>query len=62
MKDYKKYIVEKLNEVANEICGEIMDKEGVTSGDIFPHQEFTLQANYESIAEIILEVVEQNKE
>lgn len=61
MEKYKKYIMEKLNDIVNDVTSEIMEEEGVTSGDIFPWQQFTLENNYESITKIILEVVEQNK-
>lgn len=60
--EYKKYIMEKLDEITNEITREIMDKENVTSGDIFPEQVFELDEHYDAIAKILLKVVEQNKE
>lgn len=58
--EYTKYIMEKLDEISNEITSEIMDKENVTSGDIFPEQVFELDEHYEAIAKILLKVVEQN--
>lgn len=57
---YKKYIMEKLYEFTDELTGEIMEKENVTSGDIYPEQSFELENHYESISSILLEVVAQN--
>ena len=59
--EYKKYIMEKLDDLTDILAVEIMDKEGVTSGDIFPEQKFNLENSYETIAKILLEVVKQNK-
>lgn len=58
---YKDYIMEKLDELTDDLTAKIMDKEGVTTGDIYPDQHFALENNYESIAKILLDVVEQNK-
>ena len=59
--EYKKYIMEKLDEITNEITSEIMDKENVTSGDISPEQVFELDEHCNAIANILLKVVNQNK-
>lgn len=62
MEKYKDYMMEKLDEFTNKLCAEIMKKENVTSGDIYPNQAFDLDMHCESIVNILLEVVEQNKE
>ena len=62
MGKYKNYIIEKLDEYVSTLCGEIMEKENVTHGDTYPEQAFALEMLYEDIAEIVLEIVEQNME
>lgn len=62
MEKYKDYIIKKLDAFTNELCGEIMVKENVTHGDTYPEQAFALEMLYEDIANIVLEIVEQNKE
>lgn len=59
--DYKKYIVEELDNFTNEITKKIMDKENVTSGDVTIEQVFELEKHYEEIANILLEIINQNK-
>lgn len=59
--EYKKYIMDKLDEITDEITIEIMDKENVTSGDISPEQALELYEHYDAIANILLKVVNQNK-
>lgn len=62
MEKYKSYIIDKLEEFANNLCGEIMEKENITHGDIDPEQVFHLAMIYENVADLLLEIVEQNKD
>lgn len=57
----KQEIINKIENYVNELCGEIMEIEGVMSGDIDPSDAIQLEINYEEIANIILKVVEENK-
>lgn len=59
---YKYYMLGEIKEFLNKLVCEVMDKEGVEYGDIYPEQEFELNDCCESIVDIMLEVVEQNKD
>ena len=59
---YKYYMLGEMKEFINKMLGEVMDKEGVTHGDVYPEQEFELEDHLEDIVDILLDIVEQNKD
>ena len=57
----KKRIIRELSECVDEICKKIMDENSITTGNTYPQQEIILEVCCEDIADVLIEIINQNK-
>lgn len=57
----KEIIKQQLDTAINDILSKIMTEEGIKSGDIYPEQSFKLDRYLDEVANVMIQVLEQNK-